>query len=176
MRDVAHLFTGRNMSGNVIGRAWAIPGPICSNSGAYCVSQSDFNNIFSCATDLSAHELGHLWGAFHCNCNGWTMNPSITCANRFIQGSINSIVAHRNSRGCLNPARPDNDDCDDATLRKWHRLRASLSAAAHGPASHDPNARSGATRRDPQGGGTVHPADGRAARGARELAGQLTLS
>ncbi len=132
-RDVAHLFTGVNLSGSTIGIAADIGNTgICQNSGgcsggtygtfgSYCLSQSDFNGNFSCATDLTAHELGHLWGAFHCSCSGNTMNSSITCANSFSGGTINSIIAYRDSRTCLSgncsggPAGPENDDCADAT-------------------------------------------------------------
>ncbi len=112
-RDVAHLFTGANIDGGVIGIASDIGGTgICVNSGgctggtfgthgSYCLSQSDFNGVFACATDLTTHELGHLWGAFHCSCPSNTMNPSITCANNFSAGSISSITNYRNTRTCL---------------------------------------------------------------------------
>ena len=65
-RDVAHLFTGKNIDGGTIGRAWDI-GAICTNR-AYAFSQSDCcSPNYACATDLTAHEIGHLWGGFHCN-------------------------------------------------------------------------------------------------------------
>lgn len=109
-RDAAQLFTGRPIvigAGGYIGYAFQI-GAICTN-GAYCVSQSDWagqccGNL-ACATDLSAHELGHLWGAFHCNefCNS-TMFPNILCTNTFTNSdpsSIASITAYRNAASCL---------------------------------------------------------------------------
>ena len=109
-RDVAHLFTGRSINGGTIGIA-ADLGDICDNNGgcsgpilydgAYCLSESDCCGSLGCATDLTTHELGHLWDAFHCSCPGNTMNPSITCSNSFSNGTINSIVNHRNSRNCL---------------------------------------------------------------------------
>ena len=131
-RDVAHLFTGAELNGSTIGIAADIGDTgICQNAGgcsggtfgtfgSYCLSQSDFNGNFSCATDLTAHELGHLWGAFHCSCSGNTMNSGITCANSFSAGTINSITAYRDTRTCLSgscpgpPAGPENDDCADA--------------------------------------------------------------
>jgi hypothetical protein len=119
-RDVAQLFTGRNVDGGTIGRAADIGSTgICVNEGgcsggqfdtfgSYCFSQSDFNGNFASATDLSAHELGHLWGAFHCSCPSFTMNPFITSANQFSGGSISSIINYRNTRTCLNiPAEPE---------------------------------------------------------------------
>ena len=113
-RDVAHLFTGRALDGSVIGVAADI-GDICDINGscsgpifmdgAYCLAESDCCGSLSCATDLTAHELGHLWNGSHCSCTGNTMNSFLTCANSFAQGSINDIVSHRNSRSCL-------EDCD----------------------------------------------------------------
>ena len=99
-RDVAHMFTGRNINGGTIGIAWL--GVICNSSYGYGLVESDFNNNFSSATDLSAHELGHNWNADHCNCTSNTMNPYITSANTFhVTLTRPEIVSHRNSRSCL---------------------------------------------------------------------------
>ena len=99
-RDVVHLFTGRNLSGNTIGIAYV--GTVCNLSVAYGLVESDFNSNFACSTDLSAHELGHNWGASHCSCSGYTMNASITCANDFNPtGTIPTIVNYRNSQSCF---------------------------------------------------------------------------
>ena len=97
-RDVAHLFTGKNLDGSVIGVAYL--GVICTNS-AYGLVQSDCCGSLSCAADLSAHEIGHNWNAGHCNCSSYTMNSSLTCSNQFTNGTENSIISHRNSRNCL---------------------------------------------------------------------------
>ncbi len=101
-RDVAQLFTGKQIDGNVIGIAYV--GEICTSS-AYGVVQSDFNgSALAYQTDLSAHELGHNWGADHCSCENppYTMNPSITGANRFHPSlSIPVMVAYRDNVGCL---------------------------------------------------------------------------
>lgn len=98
-RDVAQLFTGKEINGGTIGIAWV--GAVCSSYG-YGVVQSDFNGGFSCATDLSAHELGHNWNAQHCNCTSNTMNPYITCANTFHPSlTIPTITSFRDSIGCL---------------------------------------------------------------------------
>ena len=129
-RDVAHMFTGVDLNGSTIGRAADIGATgICvsqgsctggqfGTQGSYCISQSDFNGNFSCATDLTAHELGHLWGAFHCSCPSNTMNSGITCANSFTGATINSITAYANTRTCLTGpcggGGIDNDNCADA--------------------------------------------------------------
>ena len=104
-RDVAQLFSGKNFSGSTIGLAWL--SAVCTSLG-YSIVESDFNNFFSCATDLSAHELGHNWSADHCSCGGNTMNPSITCANNFNNTQTEpQIIAYRNFiSNCL-------DDCGD---------------------------------------------------------------
>lgn len=108
VRDVAHLFTAKNIDGSVIGIAFTIGG-ICTSS-AYCLAQSDCCGSFGCATDLTAHELGHLWGASHCSSTcASTMNSGLQCVNTFNNSnpnSITSIVNHRNSRTCLAPGNP----------------------------------------------------------------------
>jgi|CXWL01.1.fsa_nt_gi hypothetical protein len=101
-RDMAQLFTGKQLDGNVIGIAYL--GEICTSS-AYSVVQSDFNGAaLAYQTDLSAHELGHNWNADHCSCSNppYTMNPSITGANRFHpSASIPYIAAYRDTLACL---------------------------------------------------------------------------
>ena len=104
-RDVAQLFTGKEVDGGTIGIAYL--GVICNSSFGFGMVQSDFNNNFACATDLSAHEMGHNWNADHCNCTSNTMNPFITCSNTFHpSATIPDIVAHRDSRGCLDGGNP----------------------------------------------------------------------
>lgn len=99
-RDMAQLFTGKDLNGGTIGIAWL--GVVCNLSYAYSAVQSDFNNNFGCATDLTAHELGHNWDADHCSCTSNTMNPYITCANVFHPTfSIPEITQFRDSRTCL---------------------------------------------------------------------------
>lgn len=113
-RDIAHLFTGRNLNGGTIGIAWL--SVICDSrfSGTgFGLVQSDFNGNFSCATDLSAHELGHNWSAGHCDPCSSTMRSFIGCFNRFGSGSINAISNHRDSRTCLEFG-PANDSCTNA--------------------------------------------------------------
>jgi hypothetical protein len=107
-RDLAQLFSGRNPSTSAIGVAWLAT--VCDTSGsvqATSIVFSDFNGSFSCATDLSAHEIAHNWAAQHCSCST-TMNSSITCSNTFGSAAINTISNFRDSRSCL-------DDCSGGT-------------------------------------------------------------
>jgi hypothetical protein len=108
-RDVAHLFTGRDLDGSVIGVAFGL-GQICT-TGAYCLSQN--LGGFSCRVDLTAHELGHLWNGSHCSCPSFTMNPSLTCSLQFHPTStVPDIASHRDSRTCIeNLCLPDNNTC-----------------------------------------------------------------
>ena len=97
-RDMVHLFTDAN-TGSTIGLAYL--GGLCS-SYEYGVVQSSCCGAFGCATDLSAHEMGHNWSSEHCTCPSYTMNPSLTCANQFSTQSINYISSFRDaSASCL---------------------------------------------------------------------------
>ena len=99
-RDVAQLFTGKNIQGGTIGIAYL--SVVCSTASAYSVVESDCCGAFSCTTDLSAHELGHNWSADHCTCSGFTMNPFITCGNKFTPlETVPRIVGYRNYAACL---------------------------------------------------------------------------
>lgn len=107
--DVAHLFTGKNLSGTTIGIASL--GVICSTSNQYGLSESSFSPNFNSRMALTAHELGHNWAAFHCNGQG---GCRIMCSGlggcagfppyNFNGGSVSSIVNHRLSRTCLTTA------------------------------------------------------------------------
>jgi hypothetical protein len=107
-RDVAQLFTGKTISGGTIGIAWV--SQVCNLSYAYSMVESDFNGNFASSTDLSAHELGHNWGAGHCSCTSYTMNPYITNANVFNPGgTIPSITSYRDSQSCFGTVTPPQD-------------------------------------------------------------------
>ena len=62
-RDTAHLVTGRQMDGNIIGLAWV--GVVCNLPWAYALSE--FNFSFATHVTLIAHEVGHNWNAPHCD-------------------------------------------------------------------------------------------------------------
>ena len=102
-RDAVQLFTGRNLSGDLVGIA--IRSGLCLNDQEYCLVESDASGCsnFACKTDLSAHELGHVWSLGHCNCPDWTMNPAINSANRFHpEFDIPDLIAFRTQKAaCL---------------------------------------------------------------------------
>ncbi|MFT4513992.1 MAG: hypothetical protein ACI89X_003708 [Planctomycetota bacterium] len=64
-RDIAHLFTGRNLTGSTIGVAYL--STVCNQVNGYGLSQSDFTNNLSSRVGLTCHELGHNFSAPHCN-------------------------------------------------------------------------------------------------------------
>ncbi|HWB19206.1 MAG TPA: M12 family metallo-peptidase, partial [Phycisphaerales bacterium] len=104
-RDIAHLFTGKEIDGNVIGIAY-LPG-VCTDTNAYGLSQSKFTDNLGYRVALTAHELGHNWGAPHCDaisdctimCSAVaSCNPDIS---HFESSSQGFITAYRNSVHCL---------------------------------------------------------------------------
>jgi Metallo-peptidase family M12 len=104
-RDVAHLFTGKDIDGNVIG--YASVGVLCDVESAYGFSQSRFTSNMAGRVGVTAHELGHNWSATHCDGAG---DCFIMCSTiggcggsltQFGSGETNQIVAYRNSATCL---------------------------------------------------------------------------
>ncbi|MHC5114922.1 MAG: M12 family metallo-peptidase, partial [Planctomycetota bacterium] len=115
--DIAKLFTGKEINGGTVGQASTL-GDVCDrqgccgcgsgglDDGAFCYSQNDSTGGLGCSTDLMAHELGHLWDAEHCDPCPSTMRSVIGCFNSFSAASITDIVAHRDSRFCLDVGSP----------------------------------------------------------------------
>jgi hypothetical protein len=62
-RDMAHLMTGVSMSDYI---GYASVAVVCDRSSAYGVSRST-SSVYANRVGLTAHELGHNWGASHCN-------------------------------------------------------------------------------------------------------------
>ncbi len=100
-RDIAHLFTGIDLDGGVIGIAFF--NGVCSNTDGYALSQSRFSNNFVTRVGLTAHELGHNWNAMHCNadpdcfimCSG--INGCAGDVTLFGSSSIATIVNYANN-------------------------------------------------------------------------------
>ncbi|MCB9845897.1 MAG: zinc-dependent metalloprotease [Phycisphaeraceae bacterium] len=65
-RDLAHFFTGANLDGGVIGVAWV--GVLCDAIDySYGMSETYYGGSYAERVGLTAHELGHNWGAGHCD-------------------------------------------------------------------------------------------------------------
>lgn len=118
-RDMVQLFTGRDLTGSDTGAAF--DAAVCDNDFHYSLVQSDFSPLFACVTDNTAHFLGHLWGATHCNCPNSTMNATLSCANTFGGAGSTTLADISNfleSANCLSSdvIAPPNDRCDHATV------------------------------------------------------------
>ena len=147
-RDVAHLMTGKLIANGIIGSAF--PDAMCETCGTaaqgYGFSQSRFSPNAGQRRCLTAHELGHNWGALHCdggadcdimcsqigNCTG-------NCDN-FGQTSLNAIESGLASAFCV-PTKPEPTllpFCDtfdaDVSADKWtYNAFGTLVAAAAAP-------------------------------------------
>jgi hypothetical protein len=107
-RDVAHLMTGKNIDGGIIGISSV--GAVCNRSRAYGVSQSRFASNQGARCALTAHELGHSWNAVHCDgttpCNimcssvGGCSGIGLPNFEPMGKGAITSFAA---TLGCLTP-------------------------------------------------------------------------
>ncbi|MCA9284881.1 MAG: hypothetical protein KDA22_06695 [Phycisphaerales bacterium] len=77
-RDMAQLFTGKNLVGSTIGLAWI--GVVCNANGfdcgafgnlAYSIVESKYGSAtLNQRVSLSCHEMGHNWSASHCDGDG----------------------------------------------------------------------------------------------------------
>ena len=103
-RDMAHLMTGVSLTDYI---GYASVAVVCDRASAYGLSRST-SSVFANRVGLTAHELGHNWGAGHCNSledcrimcsviNGCDQDPA-----HMSLGSILEIEAFRNlSASCL---------------------------------------------------------------------------
>lgn len=148
-RDIAHLMTGKNLDGTVIGVAYnSSVCEVCGTAEGYGLSQSRFTTTMVSRVCLTAHELGHGWGATHCDsdpqcaimCSGLG-GCSGNCA-QFEAGSLGVIVAGINGASCLSnladPVQPPFCDHFDGTISasNWsYNAAAGTSAAAINPPS-----------------------------------------
>ena len=103
---VAHLFTGRDIDGNTIGRAYV--GSLCSDR--FGVGINEIRQGGTIGAILFAHELGHNFGAPHDNQSGsacastpgnFIMNPVINNSDEFSQCSLQQMQPEVNSASCI---------------------------------------------------------------------------
>lgn len=107
-RDLAHLFTGKGSFSGVVGCAYV--SVVCTDA-AYGASKV-YASSATTNVGLVSHECGHNWSAGHCDssppcyimCSG--LGGCSGSLTRFGPTSINAIVAHKNSRGCLDNGPP----------------------------------------------------------------------
>ncbi|HVF42474.1 MAG TPA: zinc-dependent metalloprotease family protein [Pyrinomonadaceae bacterium] len=107
--DLVHMFTGKDMDGSTIGIAFR--GVVCNDPGlSYGISQSKFNSSTTLRVALTAHEMGHNFGATHPNqetpvpssCDPSIMNSFIQPTSNFCQFSRDQMTNHVSDFGsCL---------------------------------------------------------------------------
>ncbi|MFM9996425.1 MAG: M12 family metallo-peptidase [Phycisphaerales bacterium] len=110
LRDLAHLFTGRNLDGSTIGIAYL--NGVC-NTNAFGLSQSRWTANTAFRVGLTAHETGHNFSAPHCDsvcspceimCSGLGGCSGIVTS--FSTCDIASITSYAATRPCLTPPPP----------------------------------------------------------------------
>lgn len=104
-RDLAHLMTGPLNYGQLGVAYYSV---ICNTSQAYGISYSYWTTNWTNRVAVTAHELGHNWGATHCNsqpdCYVMCTNIGLCAGDmtRFSPSTIREIETYRNLSGsCL---------------------------------------------------------------------------
>jgi hypothetical protein len=114
-RDLTHMFTGKNLDGSTIGIAYR--GVVCNvPDSSYGISESLFvNNTAATRVGVTAHEIGHNFGATHpnqetippTNCAGFNiMNSSVQETSTFCQFSRDQITSHIATNSGINAGDP----------------------------------------------------------------------
>jgi len=112
-RDITHLMTGRDLNGAIIGAAY--PNSmceVCAGANGYGLSQSRFSVLMADRVFLTAHEIGHNWGAAHCDGQsdcGIMCSVIGGCAGtltEFGSGSSAAIQATASTAPCLATLAP----------------------------------------------------------------------
>ena len=100
-RDLTHMFTGKDFTGSTIGIAYI--SAVCEAPAfSYGISQSKFSPIAARRVAVTAHEIGHNFGASHpnqeapvpSNCNPSIMNSFVQDTQEFCQYSRDQITNH----------------------------------------------------------------------------------
>ena len=103
-RDVAHLMTGTPLNGLIGTSFFSV---ICTVNSAYGLSYTTWTTNMAWRVGLTAHELGHNWGAMHCDGQS---DCKIMCPNiggctgdmtGFSASSIREIETYRSLSSCL---------------------------------------------------------------------------
>lgn len=111
-RDLAHLWTGKDVAGSTVGLAWI--GIVCRNP-AYSYGFSQRITSLPGKYILTAHEIGHNFNAAHSDaqtgCASTIMGSSVGTGFTFCAFSVNQINTYENANaachaGCTYAASP----------------------------------------------------------------------
>jgi uncharacterized repeat protein (TIGR01451 family) len=103
---LTHLYTGKNLDGTTVGIAWT--GALCSNYFGAALSEGSGNATFD--TLVSAHEIGHNFGAPHdgeadsaceTEIGAFLMAPRINGSDTFSQCSIDEMADDIARASCI---------------------------------------------------------------------------
>ncbi len=124
-------------------------GVVCNLDRNTSVVRDYTNSAYTMMID-QAHELAHNFGAPHINNAKYILNPSITGKNdQWDQGSIDIIVAHKNSRKCLSScAAPPSSDFAMLDADPCRGTRQFQDLSANAPTQWDWNFGDGATSKE----------------------------
>lgn len=110
-RNIAMLFTGRNLDGATVGLAYQ-PSACTGADGGQCLIEADFSAFNQARYTIAKHELGHTWDADHtCGSFGTDAYCSVMCPSfdefscgtsntEFMQSSVNQISAFWSTSSC----------------------------------------------------------------------------
>ena len=124
-RDDAHLWTGRNMGGP---NGLAFTGVVCADP-ASSYGMSDNETLTPFTVTIPAHEIGHNFGATHCDgqagCDNTIMVATQSQSNTstFCQFSVNENTTFVNANSsCLSDAASTNPIDDPTFFVRQHYL------------------------------------------------------
>jgi len=114
--DVATFWTSRDIidGTNGLNIGYSHFAGICNNRGYnICEDAVRYRGNEPMQMTLWAHEMGHVWNAFHVSQNNtYMMNSSVTAvAANVANSTINSITSHKATRNCLDVGPCNNNTC-----------------------------------------------------------------
>lgn len=127
-RDLVHMLSGKDLDNDIHGIA--LNSTICNPSGHYSVAETTFSTVLAKRVALTAHQLGHTFGANDCdNAADCQIMCSIVngCGGGmtgFAKKAESTIIAIASSASCLHPepapvALPFLDEFPDTSLSAW---------------------------------------------------------
>jgi hypothetical protein len=138
-RDLAHMWTGKDLNGSTVGVAWV--SAVCQ-SPTYSYGLSQILNSSPGKFILTAHEIGHNFGASHADttahpdCGNTIMQSSVGTGFAFCQSSIAEITAFVNlNSSCLSRSTTTTTKAQITSPVNGSTLSTSTATFTWGPVS-----------------------------------------